>query len=174
MKFSPKLKTFCDSYDLRPQEVAVAILHANGLNWSEAFAIVFQTLDDEATTNNNRAMSLLKNRPKIATLDAKLTLELKKNREALELFDRFNAKKAASSKDPDGWDENLSPSKNVEKIFKGEIGGLRGKEKIDAGLKYAKMLGFDVEESDTIHYYLPLTCYQCGLYIQNSKDKEQK
>lgn len=149
----------------------MAILHANGLNWSEAFAIVFQTLDDEASTNNNRAMQLLKNRPKIATLDAKLMMEIKKNREAIEFLDRFNAKKAASSKDPDGWDESLTPSKNVERIFKGEIGGLRGKEKIDAGLKYAKMLGFDVEEKDSIHYYLPLSCYQCALYQQKEGKK---
>lgn len=171
MKFSPKLKTLAESYDLRPQEIAMAILHANGLNWSESFAIVFGSLEDEASTNNNRAMSLLKNRPKIATLDAKLLLELKKNKEALELFDRFNAKKAASGKDPDGWDESLTPSKNVERIFKGEIGGLRGKEKIDAGLKYAKMLGFDVEERETIHYYIPLSCLKCELYKQMEDKK---
>lgn len=149
----------------------MAILHANGLNWSEAFAIVFQTLEDEASTNNNRAMQLLKNRPKIATLDAKLMMEIKKNREAIEFLDRFNARKATSGKDPDGWDESLTPSKNVERIFKGEIGGLRGKEKIDAGLKYAKMLGFDVEEKDTIHYYLPLSCYQCAIYQQKDGKK---
>lgn len=171
MKFSPKLKTLADSYDLNPQEIAVAILHANGLNWSEAFAIVFQTLDDESGTNANRAQSLVKNRPRIVTLDAKLTLEIKKNKEALELLDRFNAKKASGGKDPEGWDESLTPSKNVEKIFKGEIGGLRGKEKIDAGLKYAKMLGFDVEEKETIHYYLPLSCLNCELYKQIEKKK---
>lgn len=175
MKFSPYMKSLTECYNLRPTEVAFAILHANGLNWSESFAIIYNTLDEEQSTNQTRASNLLKRFPKISTLDAKLTMELKKNKEAIALLDKFNSEKAAlkaqGKSAPGSWDENATPAENINRTILEEFPGLKGKEKIDTAFRYGKVLGVDVEQRDTIHTFIPLSCYECEFYRQKMEQK---
>jgi len=46
---------------------------------------------------------------------------------------------------------------------------LDSKERADVMMKYADLVGFKkdvIEESDQIHFYLPLTCDKCELYVR--------
>ena len=48
------------------------------------------------------------------------------------------------------------------------------KERVDAMMKYADLLQMKkdaVEEEDVIHYYLPLSCHKCELYLKTKTEK---
>lgn len=50
---------------------------------------------------------------------------------------------------------------------------LKGKEKADVLMKIADLQQMKkdeiVEEEKKVHFYLPLTCHQCQLYLKNKK-----
>ena len=43
-----------------------------------------------------------------------------------------------------------------------------------ADLQQMKRDPVDDTEDNTVHYYLPLTCYKCGLYLENKKKVEKE
>ena len=43
-----------------------------------------------------------------------------------------------------------------------------------ADLQQMKKDPVDETEDNTVHYYLPLTCYKCGLYLGNKKKEEKE
>lgn len=183
MRFSKHITTYCNTYRLTPQDVFFAILVAAGCGRSESYGCVFNCLALQEGTLKNRAATLVRDKPALAKLIADLINEKTTapvNAPDWSDYKRKPVKSTAKGSGKDaieddinaGWNDEETTAGNLERIIKGELPNLRGKEKIDAALKYGKLLGVDPETAATTHYYLPLTCYNCEFYKREKGKKE--
>lgn len=181
MKYSKTVTDYCNSYRITPQDVFFAILVTNGCARPEAYGCVFNCAGLQEGTLKNRASSLVREKPGLAKLIADLINEKTVPPVSSPDWQTYNAQ--ISRKDPaykggkkdkgdeefSGWDDEQTASENIQRIIKGELPRIQGKDKADLALKYAKLIGVDPEKTDLVHYYLPLTCCQCELYKQKLK-----
>ena len=183
MRYSKTITDYCNSYRIAPNDAFFSILAANGCSRAEAYACAFSAGNLQESTLRSRASLLVREKPGVAKLIADLiqqktvapvtppdweTYNATRNRTE----PRYKGRKPSDIHDPlDGWNEDEGTAENLERIIKGELPRLTGKDKLDAAFKYAKLKGVDPEVAETTHYYLPLSCCQCSLYKQFKEEK---
>ncbi len=185
MRYSKTVTDYCNSYRITPQDVFFSILAANGCSRPEAYACAFSCDKLQESTVKSRASNLVREKPAVAKLIADLIqqrtvapVEAPDWETYKAMSDRGERKYKGTKKEDnntsshDGWNEEEDTAGNLGRIIKGELPKMTGKEKVDTAFKYAKLLGVDPEVADTTHYYLPLTCCQCGLYKVHKAQKE--
>ena len=191
MKYSSKITDLCNQYRLTPKDIAFALLVAGGCKRYEAFAFAFNCLNLQESTLTNKARELIKSKPALSRLLADLEFEKVNPPATVPSWSEYNELKAASAttaNNPkeasrkgggskpgeellslEGWNDEESAAENLKRIYREELPGLQGREKIDMALKYAKLVGIDPETENSTHYYLPLSCLNCTLYIKHQE-----
>lgn len=200
MRLSKTTTDLCNTYRLTAQDVYFAHLAVAGCTRPEAYGAAFNCFSMQEGTLRNKAAQLIREKPGLAKLIADLIQEryhapttgpdwetyrqmttkggapAKPGKRARTNEASSDTSPSSSSQDPDteqGWSDDESTAENLARIIKGEIRYMRGKEKIDSSLKYAKLIGVDPEVTDTTHYYLPLSCCQCALYLREQGKIDQ-
>lgn len=163
MKYSKFTEALKADYLLQPQDVFFSVLVASGCSRAEAYAHIYRPLATSDTVIINAATALIKKKPAIARLIADLELR------QTSKFQKSIPKNNDTQKTRNAWDDSLTAEENLQKIIKGEIGRIEGKDKISASLQYAKLIGVNVDSKETTHYYLPLSCRDCSLYKEAEK-----
>lgn len=177
MRYSKTITDYCNSYRITPQEAFFGILRAHGCSQEESYSAVFKCDQLKESTVKSRASNLVREKPGLAKLIADLIQQRTAApvvapdwetytaiKERREMKYKGSKKQAQTPDQLEGWNEEEDTAGNLGRIIKGELPRMTGKDKVDTALKYAKLLGVDPEKADTTHYYLPLSCYQCGLY----------
>lgn len=167
MEYTDTIKRLTKDYNLTPQDVFFSILCANGTGRAETFAHIYrpQFLTHSAITNG--AAKLVKDKPQIL----KLIADLKERNKIIPLTaDLSLSKEIKKKEEAEGWNDNQTTEQNLMRIIKKNLPKLDPKEKVDAARQLAKLLGLKEDVKETPHYYLPLSCNNCRLYI-DAEDK---
>lgn len=173
MEYTDIIKRLKKDYELTPQDVFFAILCANGCGRAECFLHIYQPQQKSASSIINGAAKLVKDKPNII----KLINDLKERNKIIPLTADLeagrNKRKEEEKAKADGWNSNQTPEENLKRIIEKELYKLEPKEKIDAARNLAKLYGVQDDAKETRHYYLPLSCKHCKLYIE-AEDKNRR
>lgn len=167
MEYSKKILQLQQIYQLTPEEVAFCMLVSCGMTKGEAYAFAFRPRTAKLATCQRLASNILAEKPGTKKLidsytqiipPSQTNKQTKKQKEEEKKTLQYRSKDAVL----EGLEEVL-PS-------------LRGKERADILIKIADLQQMKKEENkedeENVHYYLPLQCYRCRLYLQN-KEKEK-
>ena len=169
--YSNKTKRTADAYSLTPEELAFADLMACGWDSTDAYFQAFHTNFSWTAAAISR-----ETRQIMAKVGVKQRIREKKtgrySQEAME----------ASNMTEDNNTDDFRTAISKEQILKDLI---MARRRATAGSKdwqemtkqiadIARLKQEEVKtEDNTVHYYLPLQCYQCGLWLANKKKKEK-
>ena len=164
------IKRLAKDYELQPQDVFFSLLCSLGTGRAETFAHIYRPQFQTASAIKNGAAKLVKDKPQII----KLINDLQERNKIIPLTaDLKPVKDFKKNKEKQIWNDNQTAQENLMRIIKENMGELEAKEKVDAARQLAKLLGVKEEQRETRHYYLPLSCKHCKLYI-DAEDKKRK
>lgn len=172
MEYSDTIKRLIKDYNLTPQDALFSILAASGISRPEAYLhIYFPSIKAEASIKAGAA-KLVKDKPQII----KLINDLKTQNKIIPLSADPTNKQSSADLDKakaEGWRPSETPEQNLKRITEKNLWKLEPKEKIDAARNLAKLYGVKEDQRETRHYYLPLSCKHCNLYIE-AEDKARR
>lgn len=152
MVYSKRVTDLQQIYQLTPDDVFFCMLVASGASRGEAYATIFRPRSTKIETAQRGAAQLAKDKPGIN----KLIRSFEDNRAA------FLPEKAG----------NVVQYRDKDAVLSGleqTLPYLRGKDRADVLMKIADLQQMkkdeNTEEEETVHYYLPLQCYRCSLFI---------
>lgn len=161
MVYSKRVTDLQQIYQLTPDDVFFCMLVASGASRGEAYATIFRPRSTKIETAQRGAAQLAKDKPGINKLirsfeDSPKSKKKKKNTEAEE---EEKAGNVVQYRDKDAVLSGLEQT----------LPYLRGKDRADVLMKIADLQQMkkdeNTEEEETVHYYLPLQCYRCSLFI---------
>lgn len=161
MVYSKRVTDLQQIYQLTPDDVFFCMLVASGASRGEAYATIFRPRSTKIETAQRGAAQLAKDKPGINKLirsfeDNRTGKKKKKNTETEE---EEKAGNVVQYRDKDAVLSGLEQT----------LPYLRGKDRADVLMKIADLQQMkkdeNTEEEETVHYYLPLQCYRCSLFI---------
>lgn len=171
MVYSKRVTDLQQIYQLTPDDVFFCMLVASGASRGEAYATIFRPRSTKLETAQRGAAQLAKDKPGIN----KLIRSFEDNRAA---FLPDNKKKKNTEEEKAG----IVQYRDKDAVLSGleqTLPYLRGKDRADVLMKIADLQQMkkdeNTEEEETVHYYLPLQCYRCSLFIADrAKRKAEK
>ena len=169
MEYTDTIKRLMKDYELTPQEVFFSLLCSLGTGRAETFLHIFQPQRPTPSALSNGAAKLVKDKPQIIKLinDLKerhklipLTADLQTVRESRKAEERARA---------EGWRTDETPEENLKRILINEMYKLEPGEKVKTAQSIAKLFGVKEDTKETRHYYLPVSCKHCKLYVNAQK-----
>ena len=172
MVYSKRVTDLQQIYQLTPDEVFFCMLVASGASRGEAYATIFRPRSTKIETAQRGAAQLAKDKPGIN----KLIRSFEDNRDAFipdNERTKSKKKKKKTELEEQEKDENIVPQyRDKDAVLSGleqTLPYLRGKDRADVLMKIADLQQMkkdeNTEEEETVHYYLPLQCYRCNLFI---------
>ncbi|MBR8739031.1 hypothetical protein [Bacteroides pyogenes] len=168
MIFSKRITDLQQIYQLTPNEVFFCMLVAAGANRGEAYAIIFRPTSTKLETAQRGACQLAKDKPGIN----KLIKSFESNGMLILQQQEEETKKTKRKRKKGEEDEGVVKYRDKSSVLAGleeTLPLLRGKDRADVLMKIADLQQMkkeeNVEEVDTVHYYLPLQCYRCSLFL---------
>lgn len=165
MVYSKRVTDLQQIYQLTPDEVFFCMLVASGASRGEAYATIFRPRSTKIETAQRGAAQLAKDKPGIN----KLIRSFEDNRDAF-LPDNDSPKSKKKKKNTEA--EEVVQYRDKDAVLSGleqTLPYLRGKDRADVLMKIADLQQMkkdeNTEEEETVHYYLPLQCYRCSLFI---------
>lgn len=173
MVYSKRVTDLQQIYQLTPDDVFFCMLVASGASRGEAYAIIFRPRSTKIETAQRGAAQLAKDKPGIN----KLIKSFEDNRAAflpdIEPTGKDKKKKKAAG--------NVVQYRDKDAVLSGleeTLPLLRGKDRADILMKIADLQQMkkdeNTEEEETVHYYLPLQCYRCSLFLADRAKKKKK
>lgn len=166
MVYSKRVTDLQQIYQLTPDDVFFCMLVASGASRGEAYATIFRPRSTKIETAQRGAAQLAKDKPGIN----KLIRSFEDNRAAF-LPDNDSPKSKKKKKTTE-TEENVVQYRDKDAVLSGleqTLPYLRGKDRADVLMKIADLQQMkkdeNTEEEETVHYYLPLQCYRCSLFI---------
>lgn len=164
MVYSKRVTDLQQIYQLNPDDVFFCMLVASGASRGEAYATIFRPRSTKIETAQRGAAQLAKDKPGIN----KLIRSFEDNRAAfLPNNDSTNSKKNKKN-----IEAEVVQYRDKDAVLSGleqTLPFLRGKDRADVLMKIADLQQMkkdeNTEEEETVHYYLPLQCYRCSLFI---------
>ena len=154
MVYSKRVTDLQQIYQLTPDDVFFCMLVASGASRGEAYATIFRPRSTKIETAQRGAAQLAKDKPGIN----KLIRSFEDNRAAF-LPDNDSPKSKKKKKNTEAEEEEKA----------GNVVQYRDKDRADVLMKIADLQQMkkdeNTEEEETVHYYLPLQCYRCSLFI---------
>lgn len=161
MVYSKRVTDLQQIYQLTPDDVFFCMLVASGASRGEAYATIFRPRSTKIETAQRGAAQLAKDKPGIN----KLIRSFEDNRAA-------KSKKKKKSTEEEEKAGNVVQYRDKDAVLSGleqTLPYLRGKDRADVLMKIADLQQMkkdeNTEEEETVHYYLPLQCYRCSLFI---------
>ena len=155
MVYSKRVTDLQQIYQLTPDDVFFCMLVASGASRGEAYATIFRPRSTKIETAQRGAAQLAKDKPGIN----KLIRSFEDNRAAFLPEEEEKAGNVVQYRDKDAVLSGLEQT----------LPYLRGKDRADVLMKIADLQQMkkdeNTEEEETVHYYLPLQCYRCSLFI---------
>lgn len=165
MVYSKRVTDLQQIYQLTPDDVFFCMLVASGASRGEAYATIFRPRSTKIETAQRGAAQLAKDKPGIN----KLIRSFEDNRAA---FLPDNDSPISKKKKKNTETENVVQYRDKDAVLSGleqTLPYLRGKDRADVLMKIADLQQMkkdeNTEEEETVHYYLPLQCYRCSLFI---------
>lgn len=168
LRYTNKFKNECKRYKLDGDQRAIADLIIMGWNPKDAYIAIGKynaTLSDEYHLNQIEEFK---------TLD--FNEYLKKRERKLEL--QMKGIKTPDDDTGQGSEESKGKFRTKDEVIDAlasTVDSLHGKDKADVLMKLADLQRMKqeevVEEDNTIHFYLPISCKMCDLY---NKEKERR
>lgn len=162
MVYSKRVTDLQQIYQLTPDDVFFCMLVASGASRGEAYATIFRPRSTKRETAQRGAAQLAKDKPGIN----KLIRSFEDNRAA------FLPEKKSTETEEEEKAGNVVQYRDKDAVLSGleqTLPYLRGKDRADVLMKIADLQqmkkGENTEEEETVHYYLPLQCYRCSLFI---------
>ena len=162
MVYSKRVTDLQQIYQLTPDDVFFCMLVASGASRGEAYATIFRPRSTKIETAQRGAAQLAKDKPGIN----KLIRSFEDNRAA------FLKKKKNTETEEEEKAGNVVQYRDKDAVLSGleqTLPYLRGKDRADVLMKIADLQQMkkdeNTEEEETVHYYLPLQCYRCSLFI---------
>lgn len=143
-----------------------AILCANGTGRAETFAHIYHPKNLTAATITTGAAKLVKEKPQILTLIQDLQTRNKIIPLTSDLTITREQKKKEEKAKAEGWRTDQTPEENLKRILINEMYKLDPGEKVKTAQSIAKLFGVNADTKETRHYYLPIACRHCKLYIE--------
>jgi cell division protein FtsX len=165
--FSSTLTRDCKKRKISVREKAFADLLLMG--WIESDAYIVSGLFNEVYSlelNMRNMKQLMNDNPNFVGYMNSRTDQLKKEEKARikEVQDKFST---------DTDEVRYRNKEEVLNALAATVVDLKGKEKADVLMKIADLQQMKkdeiVEEEKKVHFYLPLTCHQCQLYLKSKK-----
>jgi hypothetical protein len=180
MVYSKRVTDLQQIYQLTPDDVFFCMLVASGASRGEAYATIFRPRSTKIETAQRGAAQLAKDKPGIN----KLIRSFEDNRAAF-IPDNDRTKSKKKKKNTETEEENAGnvvQYRDKDAVLSGleqTLPDLRGKDRADVLMKIADLQQMkkdeNTEEEETVHYYLPLQCYRCNLFIADrAKRKAEK
>lgn len=167
MVYSKRVTDLQQIYQLTPDDVFFCMLVASGASRGEAYATIFRPRSTKIETAQRGAAQLAKDKPGIN----KLIRSFEDNRAAF-LPDKDSPSKKKKKNTETEEEENVVQYRDKHAVLSGleqTLPYLRGKDRADVLMKIADLQQMkkdeNTEEEETVHYYLPLQCYRCSLFI---------
>ena len=159
MVYSKRVTDLQQIYQLTPDDVFFCMLVASGASRGEAYATIFRPRSTKIETAQRGAAQLAKDKPGIN----KLIRSFEDNRAAF-LPDNDSPKSKKKKKSTETEEEekagNVVQNRDKDAVLSGRA---------DVLMKIADLQQMkkdeNTEEEETVHYYLPLQCYRCSLFI---------
>ncbi len=171
MVYSKRVTDLQQIYQLTPDEVFFCMLVASGASRGEAYATIFRPRSTKMETAQRGAAQLAKDKTGIN----KLIRSVEENRTPFitdKDSTRRKKKKKNTEEEEEDKDGNVVQYRDKDAVLSGleqTLPSLRGKDRADILMKIADLQQMkkdeNTEEEETVHYYLPLQCYRCSLFI---------
>jgi hypothetical protein len=170
MVYSKRVTDLQQIYQLTPDDVFFCMLVASGASRGEAYAIIFRPRSTKIETAQRGAAQLAKDKPGIN----KLIKSFEDNRAVFlpDIEPTGKDKKKKKATETEGEAGNVVQYRDKDAVLSGleqTLPYLRGKDRADVLMKIADLQQMkkdeNTEEEETVHYYLPLQCYRCSLFI---------
>ena len=176
MVYSKRVTDLQQIYQLNPDEVFFCMLVASGASRGEAYATIFRPRSTKIETAQRGAAQIAKDKPGIN----KLIRSFEDNRTAfLPDNDRPKSKKNNTQTEEEEKAGYVVKYRDKDAVLSGleqTLPYLRGKDRADILMKIADLQQMkkdeNTEEEETVHYYLPLQCYRCSLFIADRAKRE--
>lgn len=158
--YSQKMRSIANAYNLQPDELAFADLLATGWDKTDAFFTAFpdgETWSKSAIDKTIREISAREGvKRRIKEIRVGKPKTEKPNVENNNILDEISKESML---------RDLAKARNGMKFG--------SKEWLDTNKLIADLARMKQEvvktEDNTIHYFIPLTCHKCSLYINNKK-----
>lgn len=167
MVYSKRVTDLQQIYQLTPDDVFFCMLVASGACRGEAYTTIFRPRSTKIETAQRGAAQLAKDKPGIN----KLIRSFEDNRTAF-LPDNDSTKSKKKKKNTEAEAGNVVQYRDKDAVLSGleqTLPYLRGKDRADVLMKIADLQQMkkdeNTEDEETVHYYLPLQCYRCSLFI---------
>lgn len=169
MVYSKRVTDLQQIYQLTTDEVFFCMLVASGASRGEAYATIFRPRSTKIETAQRGAAQLAKDKPGIN----KLIQSFEDNRTAFlpEKNSTISKKKKKNTEEEENAGK-VAQYRDKSAVLSGleqTLPYLRGKDRADVLMKIADLQQMkkdeNTEEEETVHYYLPLQCYRCSLFI---------
>lgn len=175
MVYSKRVTDLQQIYQLTPDDVFFCMLVASGASRGEAYATIFRPRSTKIETAQRGAAQLAKDKPGIN----KLIRSFEDNRADNDSHKSKKKKKSTETEEKAG---NVVQYRDKDAVLSGleqTLPYLGGKDRADVLMKIADLQQMkkdeNTEEEETVHYYLPLQCYRCSLFIADrAKRKAEK
>lgn len=175
MVYSKRVTDLQQIYQLTPDDVFFCMLVASGASRGEAYATIFRPRSTKIETAQRGAAQLAKDKPGIN----KLIRSFEDNRAAfLPDNDSPKNKKKKKNTETEEKARNVVQYRDKDAVLSGleqTLPYLGGKDRADVLMKIADLQQMkkdeNTEEEETVHYYLPLQCYRCSLFIADRAKK---
>lgn len=168
MVYSKRVTDLQQIYQLTPDEVFFCMLVASGASRGEAYATIFRPRSTKIETAQRGAAQIAKDKPGINKLirsfedyraDFRPDNDSPKSKKKKKYTEEEEEEKVVQYRDKDAVLSGLEQT----------LPYLRGKDRADVLMKIADLQQMkkdeNTEEEETVHYYLPLQCYRCSLFI---------
>lgn len=168
MVYSKRVTDLQQIYQLTPDEVFFCMLVAAGASRGEAYATIFRPRSTKIETAQRGAAQIAKDKPGINKLirsfedyraDFRPDNDSPKSKKKKKYTEEEEEEKVVQYRDKDAVLSGLEQT----------LPYLRGKDRADVLMKIADLQQMkkdeNTEEEETVHYYLPLQCYRCSLFI---------
>ena len=161
MIFSKYVANYQTLYNLTPEQVFFSMLLSCGATPLEAYQIIFRS----RITNRNKLDEQIK----------KMIAETPGINELKNYLAKRAGATISGEETPDV--EQYRDKESVIKGLEETIPTLRGKERADVLMKIADLQQMKKEENTIeekrVHYYLPLSCNRCNLFLE-AREKERR
>lgn len=174
MVYSKRVTDLQQIYQLTPDDVFFCMLVASGASRGEAYATIFRPRSTKIETAQRGAAQLAKDKPGIN----KLIRSFEDNRAAFLPDNKKKKNTETEEEEKAGNVVQYREYRDKDAVLSGleqTLPYLRGKDRADVLMKIADLQRMkkdeNTEEEETVHYYLPLQCYRCSLFIADRAKK---
>ena len=177
MQTSKTVRGYMQVFLLTEQEAYMAMLIAAGATQGEAFAVSMSCMGSSVEILDSRASELMRRKKGIKELANRLT-----DITVVGSTDADALKKSPKKKGKKNLDETNFDPTNKDNIISIRAQQLQNstspKEKADIAVKIADLQRMkqdeNKEEAKLIHFYVPLTCKRCNLYVAELEKRKEE